>query len=62
VTAREKADWLLKANPYKQRYLWDAFREGARAFWAGQPVAINGFNSRERAAFWKGYAAAEEAS
>jgi hypothetical protein len=63
MNAREKADWLSKANPYKQQYLWDSFREGARLFWSGQPPATRTYllNSRERAAFWKGYDAAEMA-
>lgn len=57
MTAREKAAWLSKANPYKQPYMWDAFREGARAFWAGTTPEWRG-NSRERGAFNKGYQAA----
>lgn len=61
MSAREKTDWLIKTNPYKQRYLWDAWREGARAFWTGSIPAFNSFNSRERHAFWKGYNAAEGA-
>jgi hypothetical protein len=63
MNAREKADWLSKANTYKQKYLWDAFREGARLFWSGEPPATRTYllNSRERRAFWKGYEAAEAA-
>lgn len=59
--SQEKAAWLSKANPYKQRYLWDAWREGARAFWTGTIPEWHG-NSRERAAFNKGFAAAEQAA
>lgn len=57
MTAREKTDWLIKTNPYEQRYLWDAWREGARAFWTETMPEWRG-NSRERAAFTKGYEAA----
>jgi hypothetical protein len=60
MSSREKAAWLQKANPYKQKYLWDAFREGARAYWAGLGTDVHGLNSRERAAYWKGYDAAGE--
>lgn len=60
MTAREKAAWITKNNPYKQKYLWDAWREGARAFWTGYTPEVHRLNSRERTtAFWKGYDAAE---
>jgi len=62
MSPREKYNWLVKTNPYKQRYLWDAWREGARTFWTGKSPETLGLNSRERAAFWKGYRAAEEGS
>jgi hypothetical protein len=58
MTAREKAYWLAKANPYKQAYLADAFKQGARAYWANTTPEHPG-NSRERAAFWRGYEAAK---
>lgn len=54
MISREKAAWLTKANPYKQPDLWDAFREGARAYWAGRTPEYRG-NSRMRAAFNKGH-------
>jgi hypothetical protein len=57
MTAREKAYWLAKVNPYKQPYMQNAFREGARAFWTGTMPKWPG-NSREKAAFNKGYEAA----
>jgi hypothetical protein len=57
--AREKAYWLARVNPYKPPYLRDAFKEGARAFWTGRVPEYLG-NSREVAAFWRGYKAAEE--
>jgi hypothetical protein len=60
MNAREKAYWLSRANPYKREYLRDAFKLGARQFWSGRTVEINYLNAQERAAFWKGYAAAEE--
>ncbi len=60
MNAREKAYWLVKVNPYKQQYMSDAFKDGARAFWTGTERKWLG-NSRERAAFHKGYAAAEAA-
>lgn len=63
MSSREKAYWITKTNPYKgtgnSRYLWDAWREGARAFWEGSIPEYRG-NSRERAAFTKGYNAAKE--
>jgi len=59
MNSREKAYWLTKVNPYKQRYLCDAFREGARAYWSKTMPEFRG-NSRERAAFSNGYTAAQE--
>jgi len=62
MSAREKAYWLTKANPYKQAYMWDAFREGARAWWAQDGSETYPYiSNRERVAFWKGYMAAEKA-
>lgn len=58
MRALEKAYWLTKANPYQQAYMWDAFREGARAYWTGGTPTYRGINSRERTAFNKGYEAA----
>lgn len=64
MSSRQKAEWIIKTNPYKgtagSRYLWDAWREGARAYWAGRGTDVHGLNSRERAAYWKGYDAAGE--
>jgi hypothetical protein len=60
MNSREKAAWLGKTIPYRQPYLRDAWRQGARAFWSGHTPDFIG-NSRERAAFWKGYDAAETA-
>lgn len=60
MNSREKAYWLVKANPYKREHLRDAFKQGARQFWSGRMVEINAYNNQERVAFWKGYTAAEE--
>lgn len=58
--SQKRAQWLQRANPYKQKYLADAFRSGARAYWAGQGVELHNFNRPEKAAFWAGYDAAAE--
>ena len=53
----QKADWLTRTNPYRQAYMWDAYREGARAWWTDTMPEYRG-NTRERAAFMRGWTAA----
>lgn len=59
MNSRQKADWIIKNNPYKQRYMWDAWREGVRAYWGSTMPEWRG-NSRERGAFTESHTAAEK--
>ena len=60
---RRKGDWIRKNNPYKRPRLREVWIEGAQRFWSGGQTQDVGYllNSYELAAYWKGYAAAEEA-
>ena len=60
MTSREKAYWLSEVMPYRSKYMQGAFREGARAFWSGRTPETYLMGQQEKAAFWKGYNAAQD--